>query len=90
MKNENEIGRNKHGNTSVKHKIKSVDRLLSNGKRLSENFRIQTAAAQLIIGKRNKLRILVDWSVTTRNWSASRWRINMLMSDYIRYCLLRT
>lgn len=59
------IGRNKQGSAKVKHKIKSIDRLLSNGKLHSENLRIQNAAAQLIIGARNKLRILIDWSVTT-------------------------
>lgn len=56
------IGRGMAGKAKVKHKIKRVDRLLSNKKLHAELTDIDETLAKDIIGSLSKLVIAVDWS----------------------------
>lgn len=56
------IGRNLPNRTSQKHRIKSIDQLLSNGHLYGEKKIFYTEIAKRIIGKQNEIFIIVDWS----------------------------
>ena len=57
-----EIGRNLKGSAHVKHKIKRVDRFLSNTHLYNEKVAIYHALAHPIISSLPMLAIAVDWS----------------------------
>ena len=60
--------------TTVKHAIKRMDRLLSNGQLYAERVPIQTALIRWILGAQVQPIILVDWSDLTadRRWQLIR------------------
>lgn len=56
------LGRNISGTAKVKHKIKAIDRLLANKRLYSERKDIYKALAVKMIGAKQKVEIIVDWS----------------------------
>ncbi len=68
------LGRAVRGRTTVKHAIKRMDRLLSNGRLYGERVQIQTALLRWILGTQVQPVILVDWSDLTadRRWQLIR------------------
>lgn len=56
------LGRNMSGQALVKHKIKKVDRLLSNDKLLSEKYEIYKQLSANILKNLQEAIILIDWS----------------------------
>lgn len=58
----NEIGRHLYGNTSLKHKIKSVDRFIGNNKINKDIPSICSSISHFIYKYFKELVVLVDWS----------------------------
>ena len=56
------LGRNLSGRAQVKHKIKSVDRLLGNRKLYTHRQSLYRAMSLLLIGSRKRIELIVDWS----------------------------
>ena len=56
------MGRGLLGNTYDKHKIKRVDRLLSNHHLFNESLSIYTTLTQLLVKNLPKPIIVIDWS----------------------------
>lgn len=68
------VGRAVRSMTTVKHAIKRMDRLLSNGQIQGEREQIQAALIHWILGKQTQPVIVVDWSDLTadRRWQLLR------------------
>lgn len=68
------LGRAVRSKTTVKHAIKRMDRLLSNGRLYGERVQIQTALIRWMLGSQVQPIILVDWSDLTadRRWQLLR------------------
>jgi hypothetical protein len=68
------LGRAVRSKTTVKHAIKRMDRLLSNGRLYGERVQIQMALIRWILGSQVQPIILVDWSDLTadRRWQLLR------------------
>ena len=68
------LGRALRSRTTVKHAIKRMDRLLSNGQLYGERVQIRAALIRWILGAQAQPIILVDWSDLTadRRWQLLR------------------
>jgi len=71
------LGRHMQGQAFVKHKIKRVDRWLSNTALYDQSFEVYQAIFSPMLLKRNELHILIDWSGCC-NWTECTLRASLL------------
>lgn len=71
------LGRHMQGEAFVKHKIKRVDRWLSNDALYNQSLEIYKAVFSSLLSKRKELNILIDWSGCC-NWSECVLRASLL------------
>lgn len=75
------LGRHTKGSAYVKHKIKAVDRILSNKHILKERINIYKSIAEKLIGGLTRIDIIVDWS-PAGNHENHILRASLLLNEY--------